>query len=108
MAPLSYVCLLQKTGSSVADGRTAPSCGRNCLTSKSPILSIWLSLQSKWVLLWNHVLCPKEEGLNLFTGKMVLCQYDLPLLKLVDDTLAIDRCTGSTLKADAIAKEMLN
>ncbi len=34
--------------------------------------------------------------------------YSLPLPKLVDDALAIDRCTGSTLWADAIAKEMNN
>ncbi len=35
-------------------------------------------------------------------------KYGLPLTKLVDDALAIDRRSGSTLWADAIAKEMKN
>ncbi len=34
--------------------------------------------------------------------------YSLPLPKLVDDALAIDRFTGPILWADAIAKEMKN
>ncbi len=35
-------------------------------------------------------------------------KYGLSLPKLVDDALVIDRCSGSTLWADAIAKEMQN
>ncbi|KAL7461055.1 hypothetical protein ACHAXS_001491 [Conticribra weissflogii] len=35
-------------------------------------------------------------------------KYSLPLLKLIDDALAIERCTGSTLLVDAIVKEMQN
>ncbi len=35
-------------------------------------------------------------------------KYGLPQPKLVDDALAIDQCTGSTLWADAIAKEKKN
>ncbi len=35
-------------------------------------------------------------------------KYGLPLPKSVDDALSIDRQSGSTLWADAIAKEMKN
>ncbi len=35
-------------------------------------------------------------------------KYGRPLLKLVDDALAIDRCYGSNLWVDAISKEMKN
>ncbi len=35
-------------------------------------------------------------------------KYGLPLPKLVNDALSIDRWFGSTLWADAIAKEMKN
>ncbi len=35
-------------------------------------------------------------------------KYDLPLPKLVDNVLVIDRPSGSTLWADAIVKKMKN
>ncbi len=35
-------------------------------------------------------------------------KYGLPLPKLVDDALSIDRCSDSTLWTDSIAKEMKN
>ncbi len=35
-------------------------------------------------------------------------KYSLPLPKLVDDALSIDRRSGSTLWADTITKEMKN
>ncbi len=61
------------------------------------------------------VLQHQEEGCNHSLAKHSNIKYlkkthnyDLHLLKSVDDALAIDRCSGSNLWADAIAKEMKN
>ncbi len=109
-----------KVGSCAADGKTAPSPGKICQISKSPILSSSLSLQSEWECCRTQfqlasVLCPQEERryhLARETLQHQVPEEDTqvwpPLSKLVDDALAIDRHSGSTLWVDAIVKEMEN
>ncbi len=111
---------LQMDGSSVASGRTASLLGKSFQTSKSPTQSKLLSLLFRWELPLNMVstggcFCPQEERHNLLACEhrnvnhlKKTQNYSLPMQKLVDDALTIDRCTGSTLWADAIVKEMKN
>ncbi len=110
----------QKGDSLVEDWRMAPPLGKNCSTSKSLILSRLLSFQYNWALLSSpdlsggYFVFPtnKIQSYPLFNTKLSITwrrhtSMDPPYQSQWN-VLAVDRCTGSTFWANAIAKEMEN
>ncbi|KAL7448057.1 LOW QUALITY PROTEIN: hypothetical protein ACHAXS_000125, partial [Conticribra weissflogii] len=77
-----------------------------------PHRSKLLSLQSKWEfpsnLVSTGVSCPKKGDVIILLYLKKTHKYSVPLSKSMDNALAIDRCSGTTIWADAISKETKN